>query len=138
MWDILYSNANLATMVAGGAPYGAIEDGAIACKDGRIAWLGPLAQLPGKPEKVSHEQIDCNGMWLTPGLGRLPHPPGVRRRPRAANSNMRLQGKSYEDIARAGGGIISTVSATREPTTEELAESCRHSLAACTHCEPTA
>jgi len=122
MWDILYTNANLATMVAGGAPYGAMEAGAIACKDGKIVWVGPLAQLPGKPDDVSHEQIDCNGMWLTPGLVDC-HTHLVFGGDRAREFEMRLQGKSYEEIARAGGGIVSTVKATREATAEELAES---------------
>lgn len=129
MWDILYTNANLATMVAGGTPYGAIEDGAIAVEDGKIVWLGPLASLPGQPEKLSREQIDCNAMWLTPGLVDC-HTHLVFGGDRAREFEMRLQGASYEEIARAGGGIVSTVRATREASEEELAESAGIRLAA--------
>lgn len=129
MWDILYSNAHLATMVAGGAPYGAIEDGAIAAKDGKIAWLGPSSALPGKPEKLSRRQIDCSAQWLTPGLVDC-HTHLVFGGDRAREFEMRLQGKSYEEIARAGGGIVSTVKATRAATAEELTDSASIRLSA--------
>ncbi len=129
MWDILYSNAHLATMVAGGTPYGAIENGAIAAKDGKIVWLGPLAELPGKPEKIARRQIDCNAQWLTPGLVDC-HTHLVFGGDRAREFEMRLQGKSYEEIARAGGGIVSTVKATRAATAEELADSASIRLSA--------
>lgn len=131
MWDILYTNVHLATMVANGIPYGAIEDAAIAAKDGKIAWLGRAADLPGKSEELSREQIDCNGMWLTPGLVDC-HTHLVFGGDRAREFEMRLQGKSYEEIARAGGGIVSTVKATREASEEELSESASIRLAALT------
>lgn len=129
MWDKLYLNAHLATMVAGGAPYGAIEFGAIAAKDGKIAWLGPQKDLPGKPEKLAREQVDCNALWLTPGLVDC-HTHLVFGGDRAREFEMRLQGRSYEEIARAGGGIVSTVKATREATADELEESAGIRLAA--------
>src|SRR5690606_37957397 len=64
-WDLLWTNVNLATMTPGGAPYGAIENGALAIEDGRIAWVGPAADLPPRD---ATEVIDGGGGWLTPGL----------------------------------------------------------------------
>lgn len=129
MWDILYTNAHLATMAVNGVAYGAIENGAIGAKDGKIAWLGPMAELPGKPEKISRRQIDCNAQWLTPGLVDC-HTHLVFGGDRAREFEMRLQGKSYEEIARAGGGIVSTVKATRAASADELEESAGVRLAA--------
>ena len=132
MWDMLYLNAHLATMVSGGAPYGAIEDGAIAVEDGKIAWLGRQTDLPGKATKLSREQIDCNAQWLTPGLIDC-HTHLVFGGNRAREFEMRLEGASYEEIARAGGGIVSTVKATREATADELSESAGLRLSALAH-----
>jgi len=129
MWDMLYLNAHLATMVRGGTPYGAIEDGAIAVEDGKIAWLGPQSALPGRPEKLSRAQIDCDAQWLTPGLVDC-HTHLVFGGNRAREFEMRLEGASYEEIARAGGGIVSTVKATREATADELSTSASARLAA--------
>lgn len=129
MWDMLYLNAHLATMVRGGAPYGAIEDGAIAVEDGKIAWLGRQIDLPGKPEKLSRAQIDCSAQWLTPGLIDC-HTHLVFGGNRAREFEMRLEGASYEEIARAGGGIVSTVKATREASADELSTSAGARLAA--------
>jgi len=127
MWDTLWLDANIATMVAGGAPYGAIERGAIGVKDGRIAWLGYAADLPGDPETLAHAQRRMDGAWITPGLIDC-HTHLVFGGDRAREFEMRLQGKTYEDIARAGGGIVSTVAATRAASVDALAESARRRL----------
>ena len=118
-WDAIWLNANLATMdgAADGADYGAVEDGAVAALDGRIAWVGRRAELPsGWSAGVEH---DCRGGWLTPGLIDC-HTHLVHAGDRSAEFEQRLQGASYEDIARAGGGIVSTVRATRAADEREL------------------
>jgi len=99
-WDTLWTNLRLATMVAGGAPYGAIEDGAIAVRDGRIAWVGPRAELPAREARTTH---DCAGRWATPGLVDC-HTHLVYGGQRADEFEMRLEGATYESIAKAGGG----------------------------------
>jgi len=111
MHDTLYVNAHLATMVDG---YGELEDGAIAVKDGRIAWVGPRAQAP-----AAHAVHDCGGAWITPGLIDC-HTHIVHAGNRSGEWEARLNGATYEDIARAGGGIMSTVRATRAAGEEEL------------------
>ena len=68
MWDTLWTECNLATMTAGDSPYGAIERGVVAAKDGRIAWVGYAADLPSAPEKLARQVIGCDGAWITPGL----------------------------------------------------------------------
>lgn len=120
MWDRLWINARLATMAEGGAAYGAIEDGAIACRDGKIAYAGPQADLPDRPERLSGEVIDLRGRWVTPGLIDC-HSHLVYGGNRAREFELRLEGASYEEIARAGGGIRNTVKATRAASEEELA-----------------
>jgi len=122
MWDTLWLDCHLATMTPGGAPYGAIEDGAIAAKDGRIAWIGKRADLPADAASQAKEIRKLGGAWITPGLVDC-HTHLVFGGDRAREFEMRLQGKSYEDIARAGGGIVSTVAATRAATKEELIQS---------------
>lgn len=116
-WDLLLTNARIATMQPGDAPYGAIEDAALAITGGTIAWLGPMASLPadhGAPARA------LDGRWLTPALIDC-HTHLVFAGNRAREFEMRKSGASYEDIARAGGGIMSTVSATRAASTAELA-----------------
>ena len=115
-WDSLCTNVNLATMTEGGAPYGAIEDGALAIKDGRIAWLGAASELP---HRDTGEVIDGAGGWLTPGLID-PHTHLVFAGDRSGEFEQRLTGTSYEEIARAGGGIARTVAATRQASHAEL------------------
>ena len=131
MWDTLWLDANLATMIAGGAAYGAIERGAIGVKDGRIAWIGYAADLPGDRDKLAREIKRCEMAWITPGLVDC-HTHLVFAGNRAREFEMRLQGKSYEEIARAGGGIVSTVAATRAASKEELIESAARRLAGLT------
>ena len=119
MYDTLWVNANLATMRAGGAPYGAVIDGAIGISAGKIAWAGARADLPGQPEKISAEVLDAERAWITPGLVDC-HTHLVYGGNRANEFEMRLGGATYEDIARAGGGIVSTVRKTRAASDAEL------------------
>ncbi len=123
-WDSLWTNVSLATMRPGGVPYGAIERGALAIKDGRIAWLGPEAELP---HRDAGELIDGDGGWLTPGLIDC-HTHLVFAGDRAAEFEQRLLGASYEEIARAGGGIASTVRATRDASASQLVTQSRRRL----------
>ncbi len=117
-WQTLFINVNLATMTDGANSYGAIENGALAIIDGKIVWLGKESDLPTyNPETVN--VIDGLGKWLTPGLVDC-HTHLVYGGNRANEFEMRLEGKSYQEIAEAGGGIISTVKATREATEGEL------------------
>ena len=100
-WDSLWTNLRLATMVPGAAPYGAIEDGAIAIRDGRIAWIGRQRDLPAGTARATH---DGGGRWATPGLVDC-HTHLVFGGDRAQEFELRLGGATYEEIARAGGGI---------------------------------
>jgi len=109
--DVLYANARVATLADG---YGIIDDGAVAVRAGRIAWVGPRAEAP--PASSTH---DCGGMWLTPGLVDC-HTHVVHAGNRSDEWEARLNGATYEDIARAGGGIMSTVRATRAASEDEL------------------
>lgn len=122
MFDTLLVNANLATMRAGGAPYGAIRDGAIGLKAGRIEWVGLRDDLSATPESLATEVLDAERAWITPGLVDC-HTHLVYGGNRAAEFEMRLNGASYEEIARAGGGIVSTVLTTRDASDNELATS---------------
>ncbi|MCR6662069.1 MAG: imidazolonepropionase [Luteimonas sp.] len=117
-WDGLIVGASLATL-DGDAGYGAILDGALAWRDGRIAWIGARADLPGDPGKLADEVIDADGGWITPGLIDC-HTHVVFAGDRAGEFEQRLQGASYEEIARNGGGIVSTVCATRASSEDEL------------------
>jgi imidazolonepropionase len=118
MWDRLFVNVRLATM-AGGAPYGAIDKGALAIADGLIAFAGPQAELPGPPESLAGEVEDLEGRWITPGLIDC-HTHLVYGGDRAREFELRLEGASYEEIARAGGGIVSTVAKTRAASRGDL------------------
>lgn len=119
-WDLLLTDARLATMraadTAAAAPYGAIENGAIAIEDGRIAWVGPAADCP---QREARQRRSLDGRWITPALIDC-HTHLVFAGNRAAEFEQRLRGVSYEDIAAAGGGILSTVRATRAASVNEL------------------
>lgn len=104
MTDLLLSNVHLATMDNG---YGVLHDAALAVKDGRIAWIGARCDAP--PAAREH---DCGGAWLTPGLIDC-HTHIVHGGNRSDEWEARLNGATYEDIARQGGGIMATVRATR-------------------------
>lgn len=127
MWDRLLINCNIATMdLAIDAPFGAIEDGAIGIQDGRIVRVGRRLDLVGyKASSVEN----LGGAWITPGLVDC-HTHLVFGGNRAGEFEQRLNGASYEEIARAGGGIVSTVNATRSSSAEELAEAARPRLRA--------
>lgn len=131
MWDTLWVDANLATMVPGGKAYGAILRGALAAKDGRIAWVGFAADLPKPPDELAREVRRCDNAWITPGLVDC-HTHLVFGGNRAREFELRLEGASYEDIAKAGGGILSTVSATRAASKAELVQSAAARLAGLT------
>lgn len=129
MWDRIWINLRLATLEPGGEPYGAIRDGAIAAAEGRIAHVGPRAQLPDRPEALAREVIEAGGRWMTPGLIDC-HTHLVFAGTRAEEFELRLQGASYEELARRGGGIRSTVEKTRAASEEELYRSASRRLAA--------
>lgn len=117
-WDRLLLNATLATF-ADSTPYGLIEQAAIAIHHGRIAWLGRMNDLPGAPGQLADEAQSLDGALVTPGLVDC-HTHLVFGGDRADEFDLRLNGVSYEDIARAGGGIMSTVSATRDASDDAL------------------
>lgn len=114
-WDLLLTHATLATF-AGDAPFGLVEEGALACADGRIAWVGPMGALPAH---TAAQVEDLGGALVTPGLVDC-HTHLVFGGERANEFDMRLNGASYEDISRAGGGIVSSVRATRAASEDEL------------------
>jgi len=117
MFDTLYRNINIATMAATGTPYGTVKDGAIGVMDGRLAYVGPQADLP---EDVAADRIlDCSGAWVFPGFIDC-HTHLVFGGNRAHEFEERLNGVSYEEIARRGGGILSTVNATRDASVATL------------------
>ena len=118
-WDILWTNARVATMVAGDTPYGLIEAGAVAVAGGEIAWVGSAADAPDDAVRACPRVVDCAGQLVTPGLIDC-HTHLVYGGNRAREFEMRLEGASYEDISRAGGGINSTVRETRAADEDAL------------------
>lgn len=118
-WDRLLVDARLATLRDDLGAYGAIEDGALAWKDGLIAYAGPAAELPGEPASLAARVESAEGRWITPGLIDC-HTHLVFGGNRAQEFERRLQGASYEQIAREGGGILSSVRATRGADEEAL------------------
>lgn len=111
--DHLWTNARLATM-AGSVPYGLLENGAVAAKDGKICWVGPAGDAP-----EAAQTTDCEGRLITPGLVDC-HTHLVYAGNRIGEWEMRLNGASYEEVARAGGGIVSTVKGVRGASEEQL------------------
>lgn len=116
--DTLWHNANLMTLDDASGGLGIIRDGVVAANDGRIVHVGPAAQAPAFE---AGERIDCNGRWISPGLIDC-HTHLVYAGNRAGEFEQRLQGVSYAEIARAGGGIVSTVKATRAADDAALAQ----------------
>ena len=115
-WDLLLTDAHIATLRADAPEYGEISDGAVAIAGGSIAWIGPQSELPSE----SAESVrSVSGHWITPALIDC-HTHLVFGGDRSEEFEQRLQGASYEEIARAGGGILSTVRATREASPDEL------------------
>lgn len=116
-WDLLLTDARIATMRDSAPDYGIVTGrAAIAISDDRIVWLGDESNLEGR---TAAKQRSMNGRWLTPALIDC-HTHLVFGGNRAAEFEQRLRGVSYEDIALAGGGILSTVRATREASADEL------------------
>lgn len=118
-WDSLWIDGHVATMARGMTPYGAIRDGAVAVRDGRIAWVGPRADLPDAPENCARNVHALGGAWLTPGLIDC-HTHIIFAGNRIAEFEARCNGASYTEIARLGGGILATVAATRAASAEAL------------------
>lgn len=114
----VFRNARLATLAPGASGLGVVEHGAVAVRGERIAYAGPAIDLP--PALVQGSEIvDCAGRWITPGLVDC-HTHLVYGGDRAKDFELRLQGVTYQEIARAGGGILSTVRATRDASAETL------------------
>jgi len=117
-WDRLLLNATVTTM-AGDAPYGLLEHGAIALHRGQVAWIGAMNALPDAPKALATTVDSVDGALVTPGLVDC-HTHLVFGGNRAHEFELRLNGASYEEIARAGGGIVSSVNATRAASEEAL------------------
>jgi imidazolonepropionase len=118
-WDHLWVNLRLATMAPDGEPYGAIADGAVGVAGERIVFVGERDALPAPPDRLAAIVHDGGGRWMTPGLIDC-HTHLVFAGARAREFELRLTGASYEEIARAGGGIVSTVAATRAADDDAL------------------
>jgi imidazolonepropionase len=116
-YDKIWLDARLVTVNPAETGLGIVEDGAIAAKDGRIAYVGPPSALPGGWSAA--ETIRLDGRWVTPGLVDC-HTHLIYGGSRAHEFELRLAGASYEEIARAGGGIVSTVKATRAASEDDL------------------
>lgn len=124
VFDSVWFDVNLATMTDG--DYGIIENGALAIKSGRIAWVGKREDLP-EFDVFATPTYQGKGGWITPGLIDC-HTHIVYGGNRAKEFEMRLEGASYQAIANAGGGIVSTVRATREADEESLYVSAKNRL----------
>ena len=118
-WDLYLTDARIATMRADASDYGVIEDGGLGILDGEIAWIGPAAERPGHDAEETRSLGNC---WITPALIDC-HTHLVFGGDRAGEYEQRLAGVSYEEIARQGGGILSTVRATREEEIDSLYDS---------------
>ena len=112
----IWRNARLATLSPALPGMGLVEHGAVAVENGRIVYVGPEAEMP---VLAGAETIDCEGRWITPGLVDC-HTHLVHAGDRAGEFEMRLAGATYEEIARAGGGIVSSVKALRAAGEDEL------------------
>jgi imidazolonepropionase len=116
-FDAIWLDARVATLAPGRPGLGIVEHGAVATKDGRIAFAGPAAHLPTGWDAAHRVALD--GRWVMPGLVDC-HTHLVYAGERAHEFELRLAGASYEDVARAGGGIVSTVKATRAASEKDL------------------
>jgi imidazolonepropionase len=117
--DRIWLNAHLATLRSDRPGMGEVRDGIVACRDTRIVYSGAAADAPADLEASEH--IDCAGRWITPGLIDC-HTHLIHAGDRSHEFELRLRGSSYDEIARAGGGILSTMRATREASEEALVE----------------
>jgi imidazolonepropionase len=118
-WDYVIVGGDLATMCPGAGAYGAIKDAALAIKSERIAWIGSGVEARGRIATQGIAFTDATGLWITPGLIDC-HTHLVYAGSRAGEFEQRLLGASYEQIARGGGGIQSTVDATRTASHDTL------------------
>ncbi|TNE33998.1 MAG: imidazolonepropionase [Alphaproteobacteria bacterium] len=119
-FDRLFINARIAAMTADVKPYGALQSSALAVKSGKIVWIGDPDDSPAKEATgPATEVIDLEGRWMTPGLIDC-HTHLVFAGNRAEEFEMGLKGASYAEIAKAGGGILSTVRKTRAASEQEL------------------
>jgi imidazolonepropionase len=116
--ETIWLNARLATLAPSADGLGTVDNGALAARSGRIVFVGPKKDVPAD-WRARARIIDCGGRWITPGLIDC-HTHLVYGGDRAREFEMRLAGATYEEIARSGGGILSTVRATREMSEEEL------------------
>ena len=119
--DTVWRNARLATLAPDRPDLGIVERGALAAREGRIVFVGPQADLPAD-WRARARIVDCDGRWITPGLIDC-HTHLVYGGDRSREFEMRLMGATYEEIAREGGGILSTVCATREASEDSLVQS---------------
>jgi imidazolonepropionase len=119
--DTVWLNARLATLVDGRTELGIVDSGAIAARDGRIVFAGLESELPSGA-RAAERLVDCEGRWITPALIDC-HTHLVYGGDRAREFELRLAGATYEQIAREGGGILSTVRATRAASEDELLRS---------------
>ena len=120
MTDLLLSNATVATCASGSDPYGLLNNAAVATENGKVSWCGPVNSLPDKYKSLPER--DCDGRLLTPSLIDC-HTHIVHGGHRAGEFEQRLQGASYAEISAAGGGIVSTMSATRAADVDSLVAS---------------
>jgi imidazolonepropionase len=120
----LWHNVRLATL-ADDNDWGMVEHGALLVRSGQLAWVGPLQSMPAALRAQASAEIDLGGALVTPGLVDC-HTHLVYGGQRAREFEMRLQGASYAEIARAGGGIRSTVAATRAASDAQLLETARN------------
>jgi imidazolonepropionase len=122
MFDRVWVDAHLCTLDGG---LGIVRDGAVAAREGRIAWVGRRADLPA----AARDTVRCDGAWILPGLIDC-HTHAVFAGDRAAEFEQRLEGATYAEIAAAGGGILSSVRATRAADEDALVAAARPRLAA--------
>jgi imidazolonepropionase len=119
-FDTVWLDARIATLDPSREGLGLVEDGAVAARGGQIVYCGPRSGLPANWD--AKERVNLDGRWITPGLIDC-HTHIVHGGNRAHEFELRLAGATYEEIARAGGGIVSTVKATRADSEDALAAS---------------
>ncbi|MCR9214000.1 MAG: imidazolonepropionase [Proteobacteria bacterium] len=134
-WDTIFINAQLAPMTAGGEAYGQLDASALGIKDSLITWIGHPEDLQQEYSKATNI-IDLEGRWMTPGLIDC-HTHLVYGGNRAVEFEMALEGATYEEIAAKGGGILSTVTQTREANEAELSAQSQPRLQALMDCGVT-
>ena len=117
--DRIWLNAHLATLRSDRPGIGELPNGIVACRDSRIVYAGAVGNAP--PDLLASDRVDCAGRWITPGLIDC-HTHLIHAGDRSHEFELRLRGSSYDEIARAGGGILSTMRATRAASEEALVE----------------